>query len=233
MTSNNKRVGMSCMQYVLLAAMYTLFLTECVLAARDLYEVLGVTRSAGQHQVKKAFHRLAMKFHPDRNKSPDAEAKFQEIAQAYEVLSDEKKRWEYDQISLNPHWTSYDQYGSQSQAFDFDEDFGRFPDFGFNNWQRSEQKHKRTFESPWKTFDHHGEQHRHDGHFGDFSFGDSNLFSGIFDDMFMEADGDDFWSFSDPHQRTAYSRRETHQECRTVTRRVGNMVTTHTECTGQ
>uniref|UniRef100_A0A8C4NIL4 DnaJ homolog subfamily B member 9 n=1 Tax=Eptatretus burgeri TaxID=7764 RepID=A0A8C4NIL4_EPTBU len=230
MTSDNKRVGMSCMQYVLLAAVYTLFITECVLAARDLYEVLGVPRSAGHHQIKKAFHRLAMKFHPDRNKSPDAEDKFHEIAQAYEVLSDEKKRREYDQLSFNPHWTSDDQYGSR--PFDFNEDFERFPDFGFDHWQRSKQGRKQTFESPWKTFDYGGEQHEHDGDFGDFSFGDSNLYGGIFDDVFTEGN-DDFWSFSDLHQRTAYSRREMHQECRTVTRRVGNMVTTHTECTGQ
>ena len=66
--------------------------------ARDYYEVLGVTRDAPPEQVKKAFKRLAGKYHPDRNDSPDAEAKFKEINEAYSVLSDQQKRQAYDQL---------------------------------------------------------------------------------------------------------------------------------------
>lgn len=63
---------------------------------RDYYEVLGVARDADSKAIKDAFRRLALKYHPDRNKSPDAEAKFKEIAAAYAVLSDAKKRADYD-----------------------------------------------------------------------------------------------------------------------------------------
>jgi len=65
---------------------------------RDYYEVLGVPRNASEEQVKKAFRRLAMQYHPDRNKEDDAEAKFKEIGEAYEVLSDPEKRGAYDRF---------------------------------------------------------------------------------------------------------------------------------------
>lgn len=63
---------------------------------RDYYEVLGVTRDADQKAIKDAFRRLALKYHPDRNKAADAEERFKEIAEAYAVLSDPNKRREYD-----------------------------------------------------------------------------------------------------------------------------------------
>jgi molecular chaperone DnaJ len=63
---------------------------------RDYYEVLGIARDADVKAIRDAFRRLALKYHPDRNKSPDAEERFKEIAEAYAVLSDPKKRAEYD-----------------------------------------------------------------------------------------------------------------------------------------
>ncbi len=63
---------------------------------RDYYDVLGVDKNADLKTIKKAFHKLALKYHPDRNKSPDAEERFKEIATAYGILSDTKKRAEYD-----------------------------------------------------------------------------------------------------------------------------------------
>ncbi len=63
---------------------------------RDYYEVLGVPRDATPAAIKDAFRRLALRYHPDRNKEPGAEARFREIAEAYAVLSDPKKRSEYD-----------------------------------------------------------------------------------------------------------------------------------------
>ena len=67
-----------------------------VAAQRDYYEVLGVPRDADAKAIKEAFRRLAMKYHPDRNKSPEAEAKFKEVAEAYAILSDPIKRANYD-----------------------------------------------------------------------------------------------------------------------------------------
>jgi molecular chaperone DnaJ len=63
---------------------------------RDYYEVLGIARDADAKAIKEAFRTLAMKYHPDRNKSPDAEEKFKEIAEAYAILSDPRKRADYD-----------------------------------------------------------------------------------------------------------------------------------------
>lgn len=63
---------------------------------RDYYEVLGVERDADAKTIKNAFRKLALKFHPDRNKSPEAEERFKEIAEAYAILSDPKKRAQYD-----------------------------------------------------------------------------------------------------------------------------------------
>lgn len=63
---------------------------------RDYYEVLGLPRDADAQAVKAAFRRLAMRYHPDRNKAPEAEARFKAIAKAYAVLSDPKKRAQYD-----------------------------------------------------------------------------------------------------------------------------------------
>ena len=66
------------------------------MSKRDYYEVLGVARTAGEDEIKKAYRRQAMKFHPDRNPAPEAEAKFKESTVAYEVLRDPQKRATYD-----------------------------------------------------------------------------------------------------------------------------------------
>ncbi len=65
---------------------------------RDFYEVLGVSKTASAAELKSAYRKLALQWHPDKNKSPEANDKFKEINEAYSVLSDEKKRQTYDQF---------------------------------------------------------------------------------------------------------------------------------------
>jgi molecular chaperone DnaJ len=68
------------------------------MAKRDYYEVLDVARGAGEAEIKKAYRRVAMKHHPDRNPDdPSAEARFKEATEAYEILTDSTKRAAYDQ----------------------------------------------------------------------------------------------------------------------------------------
>src|SRR5690554_4864439 len=69
------------------------------MSKRDYYDVLGVTRSADQVEIKSAYRKLAIKFHPDKNpNNPEAEDKFKEAAEAYEILSNSEKRKRYDQF---------------------------------------------------------------------------------------------------------------------------------------
>jgi curved DNA-binding protein len=68
---------------------------------RDYYEVLGVARTATQEEIQRSYRKLARKYHPDVSKAKDAEDKFKEINEAYEVLKDPEKRQKYDQLGAN------------------------------------------------------------------------------------------------------------------------------------
>ena len=64
--------------------------------ARDFYEILGVSRDASADEIQNAYRRLARQYHPDVNKHPDAEERFKEVSEAYDVLSDPQQRKRYD-----------------------------------------------------------------------------------------------------------------------------------------
>jgi molecular chaperone DnaJ len=96
---------------------------------RDYYEVLGVSKTASKDEIKDAYRKLALQYHPDRNKAPDAEEKFKEISEAYAVLSDDEKRATYDQLGH----AGFDQRYTTEDIFR-GTDFGSiFRDSGFRD----------------------------------------------------------------------------------------------------
>ncbi|MFP4091190.1 MAG: DnaJ C-terminal domain-containing protein [Cyclobacteriaceae bacterium] len=89
---------------------------------QDYYKILGVSKQATQEEIKKAYRKLAVKYHPDKNPdNPQAEAKFKEISEAYEVLKDPDKRSRYDELGAN--WKQYQQ--AEGQGFDWSQFGGR------------------------------------------------------------------------------------------------------------
>jgi len=100
------------------------------MSKRDYYEVLGVSRNASKEEVKNSYRKLAFKYHPDRNKAPEAEEKFKEISEAYAVLSDDEKRRQYDMFGhagIGAKYSPEDLF----RGVDFDE---VFRDFGFGGF---------------------------------------------------------------------------------------------------
>ena len=102
---------------------------------RDYYEVMGVARDASQDDIKKAYRRLARKYHPDVSKEEDAEAQFKAVGEAYAVLKDPEKRAAYDQLGKDfqagqdfrppPDWNA----GFEFSGSGFDGDAAQFSDF--------------------------------------------------------------------------------------------------------
>ena len=188
-------------------------------AKKDYYKVLGVEKGASDKQIKKAFRKLALKYHPDKNPDVDTSKKFREIAEAYEVLRDEEKRRQYDQMGHNA-WGGSNNGGFKPGNFNFDDLFKDFDDEFFKDLKGH--------------FSHHFSSHKmhHESAGGHFDFADIKL-EEFFNSPFGQHDDSEmFGRDMEMFGSSSKVKRETRngQKCKTVTQKVGNMVTTYTHC---
>ncbi|MBO5187576.1 MAG: molecular chaperone DnaJ [Prevotella sp.] len=121
------------------------------MAKRDYYEVLGVNKNASEDEIKKAYRKIAIKYHPDRNPgNKEAEEKFKEAAEAYDVLHDKQKRQQYDQFGFDGPAGAGGFGGFGGASMNMDDIFSMFGDIfggragfgGFGGGQRRPQQHR-------------------------------------------------------------------------------------------
>jgi len=133
---------------------------------QDYYSVMGIERDASQDEIKRAYKKLARKYHPDVSKEVDAEVRFKEVGEAYQVLKDPEKRAAYDQIGANRHagddftpppgWDAGFEY-SRASAGDGTSEYSDFFETLFGHNFRSAQSGQG---SGYEGFDAHGQDHQ-------------------------------------------------------------------------
>ena len=147
-------------------------------AKRDYYEVLGISRSADKDAIKKAYRKMAKKYHPDSNAgNPDAEEKFKEVTEAYNVLSDPEKKKLYDQFGHAAFEEGAGGAGYGEGGFNRN---GGFDGSGFSGFGGFGNSHSGAYRSP-------------DGSYQEFHFNGENMddiFGDIFGNMFHGSHGE-------------------------------------------
>lgn len=118
------------------------------MSKRDYYEVLGVSKSASADEIKKSYRKLAKKYHPDVSTEKDAESKFKEVQEAYEVLSDAQKKSQYDQFGHNAPGGGFGEGGFSGGFGDFD-----FGDIFSSFFGGGGQRQRQTRNAPRKGSD--------------------------------------------------------------------------------
>jgi curved DNA-binding protein len=92
---------------------------------KDYYKIIGVDRTAGEDEIKRAYRKLALELHPDKNPDKAAQARFKEVNEAYEVLGDPVKRAKYDQLGAS--YRAWERMGGQPGSFDWSQWMGGVP----------------------------------------------------------------------------------------------------------
>ncbi|RDU64821.1 DnaJ C-terminal domain-containing protein [Helicobacter sp. MIT 14-3879] len=151
---------------------------------KSLYSTLGVSQNASSEEIKKAYRKLARQYHPDVNKQKDAEEKFKEINAAYEILSDEKKRAQYDQFGDNMFGgQNFSDFARSNQNINLDDILsqifgggfggfntgsfsgGRFNEGGFNVFSREDLNIQKEIIIPFESALLGGNYHYSEGNF--------------------------------------------------------------------
>ena len=163
---------------------------------RDYYEVLGLSKGASEEEIKKAYRKMAKKYHPDINKEPGAEEKFKEINEAYEVLSDPQKKATYDQFGHagmdGAGFGGFSQGGSDFSGFGgFEDIFGSFFGGGFGG-----SSNRRANTGPRKGNDRFMQMRIN---FMDAIFGKTETINIDVDEQCKECNGTGAYSASDIH----------------------------------
>ncbi len=122
-------------------------------AKRDYYEVLGVSKTASAAEIKSAYRKMALKYHPDRNKETGAEDRFKEINEAYQVLSDPKKKQTYDQFGHAAFDPSSGMGGGQGPFGGFGGFSGQAGGFNWSSYASGGQGAEFDFGDPFEIFE--------------------------------------------------------------------------------
>ncbi|XP_023529005.1 dnaJ protein ERDJ3A [Cucurbita pepo subsp. pepo] len=165
---------------LIMASLFLFLLSEA--KTMDPYKVLGVERNASQREIQKAFHKLSLQYHPDKNKKKSAQHKFEEINNAYEILSDEEKRKNFDLYG--------DEKGSPGFGPDYSGDQGGGHTFFTNEGRRQGQQ---NFKPQWQGTGGQGGSQSFSFSFGGpsggsnpFGFGMEDIFSNFFGGGFKD-----------------------------------------------
>eukprot|EP00088_Acartia_fossae_P031374 TRINITY_DN32277_c0_g2_i2.p1 TRINITY_DN32277_c0_g2~~TRINITY_DN32277_c0_g2_i2.p1 ORF type:complete len:234 (+),score=57.55 TRINITY_DN32277_c0_g2_i2:37-738(+) len=206
------------LELFLLVSLSQIFSVIC----QDYYKVLGLEKGATEKEIKKAFRSLALKYHPDKSKDPDAINKFRAVAEAYEVLRDPERRKQYEQMG---HQQFYTNTGYQPNMDDFQDLFKDFEDL-FKEFGPMEDFFKQHFAQHKIQTEMHG---------GVFNFGSDIHFANIFED---EESGENIHDKIHKHGADilkdmpgGQGEANSGKKCKTFTKKVGNSVTTYTQCT--
>lgn len=124
--------------------LFLVYYISLVIAGKDYYKILSVSRTASSADIKRAYRKLSLKYHPDKNSSPDASQKFAEIAAAYDVLSDPEKREAYNRGGEEAVQMQEQRANTpQADPFSIFEHFG-FGGMGGGGFGRQQQEEQRT-----------------------------------------------------------------------------------------